>query len=398
MLAGESIYMLPYLRKTFQTSMETVFGISSTEVGLLNSIFGILAVVCYFPSGWIADRFSARKLLTLSLVATSAGGFSMLSIPDYPILLAIHAFWGITTILTFWAALIKATRAWGRPDNQGISFGLLDAGRGVVAALLASLATTVFGYASTTKTGLESVLLVYSSAPLLVGLLIWWVVPDTLHQDQTKADTKNPAHGNQWNRMVKVLKKPEVWLLALIIFCSYILYLGTYDFPAFAEKAYGQSKTFGAVLGTIRDWMRPIAALGAGLLADRLMATKTIGGGFGLLMLTFGSLYFIPPSINDMWILWTQVILAGLAVFALRGVYFALLQEIGIPLSLTGTVVGIVSFFGFMPDIFAHLLSGWFVDAFNATLGYHYYFGFLALVSGIGLLATRQIQGYASGK
>ena len=56
MLAGESIYMLVYMRKTFQTSMEQVFQVSATEIGLLNSMFGILALACYFPGGWLADR------------------------------------------------------------------------------------------------------------------------------------------------------------------------------------------------------------------------------------------------------------------------------------------------------------------------------------------------------
>jgi nitrate/nitrite transporter NarK len=387
MLAGESIYMLPYMRKTFQTSMEQVFEVNSTEIGLLNSMFGILAIACYFPSGWLADRFSARKLLTISLVTTSAGGFFMMTLPDYSWLIGIHAWWGVTSILTFWGALIKATRSWGRPDNQGTSFGLLDAGRGATAAILATLATLAFAYASSTKAGLQGVLLVYSVAPLLAGAIIWLVVPDTL--DAKKAEKpKSWQNTPASSRMKQVIQKPAVWLLSLIIFCSYILFIGTYDFPAYAEKAYDQSKTFGATLGTIRDWMRPIAALGAGLLADKFRASRTISGAFVLLMAAFGSLYFLHPSVGSIWILWVQVIAAALAVFALRGVYFALLQEIGIPNTLTGTTVGLVSFIGFMPDIFAHLLSGWFVETFNGLPGYHYYFGFLALVAFLGLGST----------
>ncbi len=396
MLAGESIYMLPYMRKTFQTSMEEVFEVSSTEIGLLNTMFGILAVISYFSSGWLADRFSARKLLTFSLVATSIGGFFMLTLPSYLLLLTIHAFWGITSILTFWAALIKATRGWGRPDNQGTSFGLLDAGRGAVAAVLASLATTLFAYTDSTQEGLQGVLLVYSTAPLLSGLIIWWVVPENLYKEYqgsiNKDDQYKPVKGAHWYRFKRAFEKPEVWLLALIIFCSYILYLGTFDLPAFAEKSHDQTKTFGAVLGSIRDWMRPIAALGAGLLADKIRPSKTVGGVFAVLILTFGSLFLVNPSFGGLGILWTQVILAGLAVFALRGVYFAMLEEIGIPYTLTGTTVGIVSFVGFTPDIFGHLLSGWFVDTYDGTMGYHYYFAFLACIAALGLFATWAIR------
>jgi len=385
MLAGESIYMLPYMRKTFQTSMEHVFQLSATEIGTLNSMFGILALLCYFPSGWLADRFSARKLLTISLVATSFGGFMMLIWTSYTGLLVIHAFWGVTSILTFWGALIKATRNWGHSGNQGTSFGLLDAGRGAVAAALASLATAAFAYAGSTQAGLQGVIGIYSIAPLIAAGIIWRVIPDQLHE---KGQTDQKERVKRVGQFKSVLKLPEVWLLALVILTAYILYLGTYDLPAFAEKGYGRTKTFGATLGTIRDWMRPIAALGAGLLADKFRASRTVGAAFLLLIVTFGSLFLLNPSEVSIGIFWIQVIVAGLAAFALRGIYFAILEEIGIPYHLTGITVGIVSFIGFMPDVFAHLLSGWFVDNFDGLLGYHYYFGFLALVASVGLVAS----------
>ena len=122
--------------------------------------------------------------------------------------------------------------------------------------------------------------------------------------------------------------------------------------------------------------------------ADQIRSSRTIGIAFGLLILAFGSLYIISPNAGS---LWTQVILAGLAVFALRGVYFAMLEEISIPYSLTGTVVGIVSFIGFIPDMFPHLLSGWFVDTFEGIRDYHYYFGFLA-VAVVGMTATGKVK------
>ena len=63
----------------------------------------------------------------------------MATIPSYPVLLGLYAWWGITTILTFWAALIKATRIWGGSEGQGKAFGLLDGGRGVTGGALAAL-------------------------------------------------------------------------------------------------------------------------------------------------------------------------------------------------------------------------------------------------------------------
>lgn len=277
--------MLPYMRKTFQTSMEEAFGVSGSELGTLNSMFGVLAVLCYFPGGWLADRFPARHLLTISLVSTGLGGFYMLSFPGYTGLLALHAFWGVTSILTFWAALIKATREWGGPREQGRGFGLLDGGRGVTAALLATLATYVFTRTDTTVHGLRNVLWVYSLAPLLAGAAVWLVVP-TRHPSDPRGPasaSEQPANGGSADRpgttsnLKEAAGHVEVWLLAIVILASYWLYVGSFGFPAYVERVYGESKTFGAVLGTFRDWMRPVAAVGAGVLADRLRSSWVIG-------------------------------------------------------------------------------------------------------------------------
>ncbi|MDF9798008.1 nitrate/nitrite transporter NarK [Catalinimonas alkaloidigena] len=388
-LAGESIYLIPYLRKTFQTSMEVVFGITSTQVGWLSTLFGIMAVLSYFPSGWLADRFSARRLLTFSLLATGAGGFFMFTIPSYPMLLVLHAFWGITSILTFWAALIKATRSWGNPGNQGISFGLLDGGRGMVAALLASIATAAYAIGAHVQESLSSVLLIYSLAPFITGIIIWFVIPEE-HYSSSPQQLEQLGTDRK-EGVVKALKMPQVWLLAVIIFCAYMMYVGGFDFPAYAEKAYGQSKTFGAFLGTVRDWMRPIAAISCGFLADRFSSSRVISASFVVLIITFLTLCLIPPTANLIWLLWVQVILASLGAFALRGVYFAIMQETGIPISLTGITVGFVSFIGFTPDTFQHTLSGWLVDSFPDIMGYRYYFGMLAFVALIGLLTSMYI-------
>lgn len=409
MLAGESIYMLPYMRKTFATSMEQAFGVTGTELGTVNALFGVLAVVCYFPGGWLADRLPVRHLLTFSLLSTGLGGFYMLSFPGYAGLLVLHAYWGVTSILTFWAALIKATREWGSAEEQGRGFGLLDGGRGVVGALLATLATWVFSLQASAETGLTAVLWVYTLAPISAAALVWITVPGRLGEEheagardtdaaETSAGGSGPdADDRPATPLADVgiadvkaaLRRWEVWLLAVVVFTAYWLYVGSFSFPAFAERTLGESASFGAVVGTFRDWVRPLAAVGAGLLADRFGSSRVIGVAFALLVVTFASLWGLPAS--GIGLLWVQVGIVALAVFALRGVYYALMEELHIPRSLTGTTVGIVSVVGYLPDTFAFVVSGWLADNAPGGAGYRTYFGLLSAVAGVGLLATAAV-------
>src|SRR6056297_237034 len=323
-LAGESIYMLPYLRKSFQTSMEATFGLSSFEVGTLNALFGILALVCYLPGGWLADRFSARRLLTLSLVGTGLGGLYMATVPGYAGLLAVHAFWGVFSILTFWAALIKAVRLWSESGEQGRAFGILDGGRGVVGAGLGSVAAACFSLSGSVETGLVAVIVVYSSASILAGLAIWFTVPDD-HESFSEHDSA----GNRPDVLESIsqsMRSSQVWMIALVIFCAYFCFLGTYEFPAYAERGFERSKEFGAWLGAFRDWLRPAAAVVAGVIADRVSASRAIRAAFVVLMLSYATLWLVPPVVTPVVmpiaVLWTQVTATALAVFALRGIYF----------------------------------------------------------------------------
>lgn len=381
MVAGESIYLLPYLRKSFQTSMEVAFALSATQVGTLNSFFGILAMLCYFPGGWLADRFPARDLLAVSLISTGLAGFTLLGQPNFGTLLALHAFWGITSILTFWAALIKATRLWGEENTQGLSFGLLDGGRGAVAALLATAAAGLFAAAGSPSAGLHRVVWLYALAPLLTGLALFFLIP---RQAFAAKASSSGAALPQMGALKAALRLPAVWKLSLVVFCAYWLYVGSFDFPAFAEKAYGKSKAFGASLGAVRDWMRPIGAIAAGLLADRFRPSRTMTGAFAMLVLSFGFLAAAPASATQMALLWLPALTAALAVFALRGVYFAAFQEGKVPAALTGISVGLVSLLGYLPDVFAHLLSGWFTTTWSGALGYRYYFGLLSGIAAVG--------------
>jgi nitrate/nitrite transporter NarK len=393
-LAGESIYMLPYLRKSFQTSMEATFGLTAFEVGTLNALFGVLALLSYLPGGWLADRFSARRLLTLSLVATGCGGLYMATLPGYAGLLAVHAFWGVFSICTFWAALIKATRLWSPADEQGRAFGILDGGRGLVGALLGSGAALAFGLSATVEGGLVSVIVIYALAALGAGIAVWLLVPD---DHETYAEHSPGHHGiHVFDSIVQTVRMPQVWLITIVIFCAYLMFLGSYDFPAYAERGFGETKEFGAWLGAFRDWLRPVAAVAAGFIADRVSPARATSALFAVLAMGWGALALVSPSTSTIVVLGMQVAVVALAIFALRGIYFALLEQSRIPLHLTGVAVGVISMLAYTPDIFAAMLSGWLVDTQPGTGGYRIYFGIMAGAAVAGLAAALAI-GYRSG-
>ena len=134
--------------------------------------------------------------------------------------------------------------------------------------------------------------------------------------------------------------------------------------------------------------MRPLSAIAAGFLADRIHPSRAVGLAFLIAAVGYAVLAWLPGDADLLWMLWIQVAAVAIAVFALRGIYFALMEESSVPLALTGTTVGLISMIGFTPDFFAYPLVGWFIDNFGAVSGYHYYFNLLACAALIGVFLT----------
>jgi hypothetical protein len=94
------------------------------------------------------------------------------------------------------------------------------------------------------------------------------------------------------------------------------------------------------------------------------------------------------PTSAWLTVIYANIFVSFFAVFALRGVYFALLEETGTPRHLTGATVGAVSFIGYTPEIFFGPVSGRILDASPGLQGHQHYFLFLAGFALLGLLVA----------
>jgi sugar phosphate permease len=384
-LSGGIIYLLPYLREVYYIPLQEALHLSNTQLGVLMSVFGVAAMISYFPGGWIADKISPRKLITISMVLTGIIGLYFATFPSYALSIVVHAFWGISVTLTFWAALIKATRNWAPPTQQGRAFGILESGRGVAEVISSTALLALFAKLGSNTLGLSWVIIVFSIIDILIGLMAWFVLADHPRGSSYEKEEKEKVG---FPEIIKVLKMPVVWLISIVILAAYSAYWGSYYFTPYATDVFQMSVVFGGALGVGKMWIKPISALGAGFLADRVGASKAVAWSFVALIASFGVFALTPGSRSLLFILVVNTAVASLAIFALRGIYFAMFEEGGVPLALTGTATGIVSVIGYTPDIFMPLAGGALLDGYPGALGYRYFFTFIAGLSLIGLMAA----------
>lgn len=393
-VSGETIFLLPFITaRIFRPTVLDVFELTNLQLGTVFSVIGTVGMLGYFPGGLLADRFPARRLMATALISTALGGLFYATIPSLTALKMLYAFWGLSTLFLFWAAMIRATREWGGRDSQGSAYGFLDGGRGLTAALLATASVAIFAsllptdVASATleerAAALKQIILIFTGLVFGVSLLVWFAIPESNAGDVSETRKRLSLDGI---RKVSVL--PAVWLQATIVVCAYVGMKSTADFSLYARDAFGYDDVSAARLGTVSFWIRPFAAIGVGFLGDRFGSSRMIIYSFGLVIL--GSLAIALGTLGHgiYWIIVCAIAGTSVGIYALRGIYFALFEEARIPVKFTGCAIGLVSFIGYTPDIFTGPLFGYLIDRSPGALGHQQVFMIVAAFAAIGLITT----------
>ncbi|GLU44340.1 nitrate/nitrite transporter [Allomuricauda sp. NBRC 101325] len=401
-LSGEAIFILPFvLPRVFRPTVLDVLELDNVQLGLCFSVYGLVAMVSYIIGGPLADKYPPRKLIAIALWMTALGGFLFAQYPDLLTLQILYGWWGFTTIFLFWAPMIKATRIWGGADSQGKAFGFLDGGRGLTGFLFSLLGVVVFSFflhespeiasLQDRKDAFTYVLYFSSIIIILIGVLVWLFMKS---KDASDTDTLKRISRSE---VKQVLRLPSVWLLMVIILCGYLSYKVTDIISQYAEEVMLYNQVDAAKVGTLLQFLRPTTGILFGLIADRLKITWLLVVSFMLTLL--GGILFasgiIAPTTTILFFMSVVVIAAG--VYATRALYFGVMQVGKIPLTLTGTAVGLISLIGYTPDVFAGPAYGMLLDAHpGEEIGHQHVFWMLsafALIGGIAALIYQRKYG-----
>jgi len=384
-LSGSIMYWLPFFSEIYYVPMQNSFGFSNTQIGVLSSTFGFMSLIGYFPGGWLADRFSSRKLITVALLITAAGGFVFSTIPSFEVCVLLYGIWGLATALVFWSAMIKATRNWARKEEQGRAYGILEGGRNIADLAAATILLSIFAFRGGDDAALSENILLQASVPLVLAVIVWLHMKDDMAPGEKPQEVRSAITSAG---VIEVMRLPIVWLLAIIIMAAYTGMWGAIYFTPYATEVFALGEVWGGAIGVGKIWLAPFAAIAAGLIADKIGTAKAVVGSF--ILMTSGFLIFglLPGAPNLVPLLMINVAVISSAVYALRGIYFSLMEQGGIPVAVTGIATGIVSVIGYTPDVFVPAVAGMVLDAYPGAEGYQTLFLLIGGMSFLGLMAA----------
>lgn len=396
MFAMCTIYILPYLRYSYYTPLQEAMGLvgNNAAYGTLGSVYGIANIILYLPGGWIADKFDSKKLMVFSMISTGALGFWMSTWPSYNILLLIFVLFGFTTVLTFWSSSVKCVNMLADTSEQGSTFGTLEAGRNIINLAIVSVFLALYtAFAADGNKGITLVVQGCSLIMIAVGVALGFLMPKTAVAGSTNAGLLDSVKA-----MGRAFKMPVTYVLAALIFSTSLCgNAGSYYAPYLQEGA-GMSVVVTTAFANYRGVVCGVigAVLAAFLAKKAGRSTKVIMGAASIMIVCFLLIVLLPPSAAMMWPLLTIMVIATLGQYVFRSLYYAIIDEAGSPKNVVGSVVGIASLLGFLPDAFFSTLCGTWLDN-HGIAGYRYIYtccvaAVLVLGLGCSYLGDRMVK------
>ena len=184
--------------------------LNTVQMGLVFSSFGITYALCEIPSGWLCDRFGARRLLTRVVIfwslLTAATGLAW----NYPSLVITRLLFGAGESGCF-PGLARVFRTWLAPRERNRAEGIKAAsarwGAAVTPALMAGLYTFL---------NWRQVFVLFGAAGL-----VWGVLFHRWYRDRP-ADGAPSTPGHFDTRFWKQLAASKTgWALGIQWFCHY---------------------------------------------------------------------------------------------------------------------------------------------------------------------------------
>ena len=388
------IFSIPYILWTLYVPMQNALGVDHSQLAYIMTIYGAVAIPSYLFGGFIADKISPTKLISFSLLGVGLLGFYYSTVPSYTIILVIQFFMALLSIGCYFPALIKATRFVSEDMGQSLGFGALEGGRKLSYFVFNAIFIYFFTRAGEGVEGFKAALFTISVQCLVMAVITFFVFKNVNYNKMAAKEGEKV----DLSKVIPLLKKPAIWLIALTILFVYVSsavqgYVTSYLVNIFgmgeAQSAWFFSFTqFAApLIVVLGGWLTNKAGIDKGMLVSQVLLVITIGG---LLVVPGGPTYLLPAM--------ASLLIFLIALYVVRGLYWALVDYAKIPKLITGTALGVMMMICYTPDFFMYNVAGNILDANPGAAGYKIVFAIMLVCAVLSIGLMTALIKYLKGK
>ena len=268
---GSSIIYTPvYLKNVFYEPLMQGLGCTNADLGALLSCYAVAAVVCYLPSGILADKIRMRTLSWVGFGGTAVLTFVYALLPSLGLLYVLFVGFGITSILIWWGTRFKIVRLCCAEDEYASKIGTSYSIYGAAGLVIGLINAAIVSAIPVPSEGIQVLLVFLGVLIAILAVLSFVFIPNF------KGEIDPNAKLFSLGEVVQAIKHPGVIWACLAYFCVYTVYQGvTYTTP-FMTTCFAAPVFIVSVVGLIRTYgIGLIAGPVAGLFADKLLKSPS---------------------------------------------------------------------------------------------------------------------------
>ena len=383
-IAGSVIYELPYIKYVYYDKLVEAFQITNAQAGLLLSVYAFGCLVLYIPGGIVADKFSAKKMLVLSLFGTGILGIVLAFSMNYTTALIVFFLLALTTSFVFWTALNKGLRLLGGEEDSGLTFGWYHALSAVISFCTALIFWKLYASVEDAHTAMFRTILAMSVSVIIAGIFVM------LTYKEKNSSNIEDEEKFKLSDVGKAIKNPYLWWASIIMFVIYTVYSNVSYFTPYLSSQIGIDVSDSAFLGVVRGYLLYFLSPLGGYIADKILKStlKFYGYGFAVLAVLFFVTMRIPAGQDSMTLAVTITMLASAFSMMMYGIMWSILNEIKIPVTYAATAIGLASMLIYLPDLFVPALFGNWLDNLGEQAGYFRMFLFMGVCCVIAVVLS----------
>ncbi len=375
-IAGSVIYELPYIKYVYYDKLVEAFHMTNAQAGWLLSAYAIGCLILYIPGGIVADKFSTKRMLVLSLFGTGVLGFVMAFSMNYITAVIVFFLFAVTTSFVFWTALNKGLRLLGGKDDSGSTYGWYYALGSIISLVCGIIFWALYASTTDAHSAMFRTIIAMSVAVILAGVLVQF----TFREENTAMGELAEEDKFRLSDVGRAIRNPYLWWAAVIMFVMYTIYSNVSYFTPYLSSQLGMEVEDSAFLGIIRGYVFYFLSPIGGYIADKLLKSTLKLYAIGFVIL--GAVFYLATTVAGAGSLAygiTLSLLASAFAMMLYGVMWSVLNEINIPVQYAATAIGLASMVIYLPDLFVPTMIGGWLDSLGEDAGYHRMFLFFAI-------------------
>ncbi|OCA93586.1 MFS transporter [Actinobaculum suis] len=396
-----TIYVIAYIDRVNigfgMGGIRESLGMDAGQAGFAAGIFFIGYLILQVPGGYLAQKYSARKVVFVLMIGWGLCAVLAGFVQSYSQLCVARFVLGVFEGGVQPALMVLISR-WFSKEERGRAFSLFIMHNPIATIITGPFAGLILMYGTW-----RELFIIQGLLPLIIGVGLWWYLAADNPEDARwidEAEKQEIQHlqvldGNvaevesDWRAAVR---NPYVWYLAIL---GMLVWLGFYGLQIWLPTLLKQSFTGSLTVGFVSA-IPPICAAIAiwynGRAADRdkqyplRVAIPLLIGGVVLALSAF-------VTSEQRWLVVVMLAVATACQLSFFSPYWTI-NSIMLPPAAIGAGYGIINGVGNLGGMLGPYLGGWLQDVTNGNLvASTLFFGSAVILAGImALLLTRPVR------